>query len=409
MPQGILFVALPTWLAANGQSTDVVAMAVAAAGLPWSFKFLAGFVMDRFSWLPMGRRRPWLVGSQTGIFLVLAVTAAIDPLSTQTAMILAFVLCLSAFTAIHDVALDALVVDLTPDHEMGKMNGFMFAGKVFGIAGGMAITSYLLEHFGLRPALLGMGALFAIPALAAVLIRKRAGEKLLPWTRGAGSPDLVITHENWRALLSVALRNLLRPQSLVVGAVMFSYGIHQNLNDTTMSLFAIRELEWSQARYSSIAAIFNVAAGIFCFAVGGSLVDRVGPRRMAFWSGLIALPLMGGYLLDTRLWEDERLFIAWTAAKGIPIFLFYLANLVMAMRVTAQEAAATSFAIFMAIPTMGFMVASALLPLLEDFGGFQAMFGASAVLIFIAGMLATLLDHRCGGPGGLVGNETPAS
>ena len=66
-PQGIFFYALPAWLVANDQSTEVVAMAVAAASMPWSLKFLAGLLMDRVSWLPMGRRRPWLVGSQPGL------------------------------------------------------------------------------------------------------------------------------------------------------------------------------------------------------------------------------------------------------------------------------------------------------------------------------------------------------
>jgi MFS family permease len=64
-PQGIFFYAMPTWLAANGESTEVVAMAAAAASLPWSLKFIAGLVMDRYTWLDMGRRRPWSSGSSS--------------------------------------------------------------------------------------------------------------------------------------------------------------------------------------------------------------------------------------------------------------------------------------------------------------------------------------------------------
>ena len=176
-PQGIFFYALPAWLVAYDQSTEVVAMAVAAASLPWSFKFLAGLLMDRVSWLPMGRRRPWLVSSQTGIFATLIVVAVLDPLPGQTALIIAIILTLSILTAVQDVALDALVVDLTPDEEMGRMNGYMFAGKVFGIAGGMAITSYLLEHYGLATAMIGMAVFFVIPAGAAVVIRDRKGSQ----------------------------------------------------------------------------------------------------------------------------------------------------------------------------------------------------------------------------------------
>lgn len=393
-PQGIFFYALPAWLIANDQSTEVVAMAVAAASLPWSFKFLAGLFMDRYSWLPMGRRRPWLVGSQTGIFATLVVVAIIDPLPAQTTIIIAIILTLSILTAVQDVALDALVVDLTPDEEMGRMNGFMFAGKVFGIAGGMAITSYLLEHYGLATAMTGMAVFFVIPAGAGVVIREREGEKLLPWTRGQRSADLVIKAESWFDILAATLRNMFKPQSLVVVAVLLTYGIHQNLNDTTGSLFAIRQLGWTQSEFANLAAISNIAMGIFCFMIGGRLVDRFGAKRIALWSGIVAFPAMSWYLIDPAMWEDSRVYILWYALKNIPLFLFYLANLVLAMRVTAPEVAATSFAVFMAVPTFGFTIASALLPVLEDMGGFQAMFGASAMLVFVAGLFAVFLKDQ---------------
>ena len=142
-PQGIFFAAIPAWLAANGQSTVVIASAVAAASLPWSFKFLAGLFMDRYTWRSMGRRRPWLIGSQTGIVVALVIAAVLSPSASDTAIVIGIILTLSILTAMQDVALDALVVDLTPKAEMGRMNGFMFGGKVFGIAGGSAITSYL--------------------------------------------------------------------------------------------------------------------------------------------------------------------------------------------------------------------------------------------------------------------------
>ena len=319
-PQGIFFYALPAWLVANEQSTQVVAMAVAAASLPWSFKFIAGLVMDRYTWLPMGRRRPWLVASQTGIFVALMAAAILDPAPGETTLVIGFILTLSILTAVQDVALDALVVDLTPDEEMGRMNGFMFAGKVFGIAGGMALTSYLLEEFGLAVAMLGMAAFFVVPSGAAMAIREREGEKLLPWTNGQRSRDLIIETENWWAIMKVTLTNLFKPQSLAVVLVVFTYGVHQNLNDTTNSLFAIRQLGWTQSQFATMGAISNIVMGVFCFTLGGWMVDSFGPKRIAFWSGLIALPSMGWYLLDPALWQGRRLFISWDFVNGGPLF-----------------------------------------------------------------------------------------
>ena len=392
-PQGIFFAAIPTWLVANGQSTAVVASAVAAAGLPWSVKFLAGLFIDRYTWRPMGRRRPWLIGSQTAIVVTLVIAALSSPEASDTAIVIGVVLTLSILTAVQDVALDALVVDLTPKAEMGRMNGFMFGGKVIGIAGGTAITSYLLEHYGFSIAMLGMITFFALPALSVVLIRERKGEKLLPWTQGTVA-DGGAFHEDWRSILVGALKSLFRREALLVGLLLLTYGIHQNLNDTTDSLFVIRQMGWSQAEYGSMLAIANIVMGVFCLTLGGWFVDRFGPGPIAFWSGAAALPIMAVYMLDEALWQSDELYIVWYFAKGVPLFLFYLANLVLAMRVTPTATAATSLSVLLSLGTMGFVIASTILPTLESIGGYQAMFGASAGLVFVAGSISLLLSKE---------------
>ena len=62
LPIGLNSIALPAWLAGHDVSPEKIAMFVAISGLPWGFKLLAGPIMDRFSFLPMGRRRPWIIG-----------------------------------------------------------------------------------------------------------------------------------------------------------------------------------------------------------------------------------------------------------------------------------------------------------------------------------------------------------
>ena len=398
-PQGIFFYAMPTWLAANGQSTEVVALAAAAASLPWSLKFIAGLFMDRDTWAAMGRRRPWLIGSQICIIISLIAISLISPLPEQVTLVISFVFMLSVLTAVQDVALDALVVDLTPENEMGRMNGFMFGGKVFGIAAGMAGTGYQLEYHGFATAMLGMLVLFMIPATAALIIRERAGEKLLPWTIGKAAPDLAAVNDTILPIVRVALRNLIRPQGLATVLVILIYSVHQRINEMTDALFAIRQLGWNQAELGSLMASSNIAMGVLCLTLGGWMVDRFGARRIAVWAGMIALPVMGIYIVDPALWGDDRLYVAWFFVKNVPLYLFYLANLVLMMRATAKEAAALSFALYAAIVPIGFMIGAAMLPLLEDMGGWQAMFGASAAFIFIAGLMALLIANDRFAPG----------
>ena len=74
IPIGLLDIAMPAWMAAQDFSNSAIARFVAVVALPWAFKLIAGPFMDRFQYRPMGRRRPWVMGAQTGLVLALKVS-----------------------------------------------------------------------------------------------------------------------------------------------------------------------------------------------------------------------------------------------------------------------------------------------------------------------------------------------
>ncbi len=55
VPAGVFGVAFPAWMAINGKSAAEIGSFMAVAMAPWSFKIIAGPLMDRFTYLPMGR------------------------------------------------------------------------------------------------------------------------------------------------------------------------------------------------------------------------------------------------------------------------------------------------------------------------------------------------------------------
>ena len=68
-PFGLVTVALPAFLLERGASPAAVGAFVGGAMLPWTFKWLAGPMMDRFTFLSMGRRRPWVLLAQLGLVI----------------------------------------------------------------------------------------------------------------------------------------------------------------------------------------------------------------------------------------------------------------------------------------------------------------------------------------------------
>lgn len=397
-PQGVVFYAIPTWLAANGQSAAVVGAAAAAASLPWAAKFAVGAVMDRYTYLAMGRRRPWLVGSQFLIATAFLTFAILSPAPSATKLVIGLGFLISSLTAVQDVALDAMVIDLTPDSEMGRLNGFMFAGKLFGIAGGMAVAGYFMQYHSISAAMLAMLACFAIPAAAAIAIRERRGEKLLPWTVGeesaaarAAKPDA------WWPIVTIALRGFFRRDTLLVVALLVTYGAHQTLFEQGQSLFAVRQLGWGESDLGNLQAINNILVGVGSLLLGGWVIDRFGPGKVALISGALALVVIGGFAMMPGWWHSEAVFSAWVIGSGLPTTLFYLAFLVMAMRASVVEVAATSFALIVATHSLGRTTGGWLLGELDAQGGLAAVFVVSALLILVAGLFPRWASHHAAG------------
>ncbi|MGI8944092.1 MAG: MFS transporter [Qipengyuania sp.] len=406
VPQGVVFYAIPTWLAANGESAVVIGAAASAASLPWVLKFLFGAVMDRYTWLPMGRRRPWLVGAQSLIALAFLAYTLISPLPTQKTLILGFTLLISSLTAIQDVALDALVIDLTPDGELGRMNSFMFAGKLLGMAGGVAISGYFMQYHSIGAAMIAMLVLFALPAAASIAILERPGEKRLPWTEGRTSlQSAAIIPQAWLPIIRLAVKTLARRDTLFVIGMLILYGVYQTLSGLGGSLFLVRRMGWGEGQIGGIVAVGNLLAAGISITLGATLIDRVGPRRMALIAGIAAGVALGVFAATHELWHTAPAVLAILGFVSLSNTLFYLSFLVLAMRVSAAEVAATSFALIIATQALGGAFGGWLFGRTEAEGGFTAVYGFAATLLLLGGLMAQGVARHTGG----VRVETPTT
>ena len=398
LPQGLVYYAIPMWFTANNMPTATIGAAAAAASLPWTFKFIAGFLVDRYTWLPMGRRRPWLVGSQTLIIALMLGFALLAPPVSQSTLIIGLAFAISALTAVQDVSLDALAADLTPDREKGRMNGFMFAGKLVGIAAGMGLTGYMLDTVGIRGALLLLAACFSIPALTVLLVRERPGEKLLPWTAGAASPAAEkVATQAWGSLFTGVWSNLANRTCLTIIAFCVIYGIQQALTDNGQNLMAIRQMGWSQTQISTFNSAGNIASAVFCLSLGGWLIDRVGPARIALAAALVSGALYVMPALTPGVFASDTGFFVWLAAATIPSSVTYLTMLVLVMRVAESRVAATALAIIFGTQALGMTIGGVLLAPLDAWGGVGGVLGGAAVGIVLAALLAQTLNREAGG------------
>ena len=145
IPEGITIFAIPAWMAMNGKSTTEIASYSALIMLPYSLKLILAPMMERYNYLPMGRRKPWLIFGQFGIWgSIIALAFVPDPLN-NISLVTAIVICIHVFVNVQDIATDSLVIDIVPISQQGKANSFMWGSKTIGMSTSLFLGSWLMN------------------------------------------------------------------------------------------------------------------------------------------------------------------------------------------------------------------------------------------------------------------------
>ncbi|NND04901.1 MAG: MFS transporter [Saprospiraceae bacterium] len=390
---GLMNVAIPAYLAANGVSPALVGSFIGASLLPWSLKFFCAPLMDRFTYLPLGRRRPWIMLGIVGAFLgYLGMSLVVDPLHNLVTLT-AFAALASAFTAILDVAVDGMAIEVLPVEEQPSANGFMWGGKVIGSAVTTAGAAFLLNHWGM-PGTFFMIALVVLAfGLFPILFRERPGERLFPWSVGQASVvALDLQLENWGEIFTKLWKAISLPSSLLLLLLGYLIGITYGLFDAIMPVFTIQHLKWSDTGFSNLAATAGIIGGLTGMIIGGVLIEHLGRlRSIQLFLGCYFLTVLIMGLLQSQ-WANDWFVDAFTIIIYTLRTLVLIALFALAMSFCWKPIGATQFAVYMAIANFGISSGAAILGPLEALLSFAQLFYALGLVTALIICLIFLLD-----------------
>ncbi len=398
IPEGITIFAIPAWMAINGKSAAEIAGYSALIIIPFSLKILLAPVMERFTYLPMGRRKPWLLLGQFGILCSLIAFSFIpDPLNNMH-LVTAIALCVHVSIMFQDIATDSLVIDVTPLDQQGKANSLMWGSKTIGTSFSLFVGSWLIAEYGFSNALLIMSSSVFVIMFVPLLLRERKGEKLLPWSKGNTSPDSVLMAiDSWGKLFRsfmqvIVLRNTLL---LVVAVFTTMAAIHYMI--TLLPIFTIQELGWKSVFYSKIFSIYNLAGGIIGMVIGGLIIRRFGIIRLIQGSLFLAAVLSVSMALLTSFWKNADLVSGFIAVYSILRTLIYIGVLALAMHLCWKRISAMQFTFCMTIFNAGLACGAALLGWLRSYFDWQALFFTFSAMIMVAMVILVFIKtnkHR---------------
>lgn len=379
IPEGVTYFAIPAWMAMNGKSPSEIGAFVGVLGIPWSFKFFIAPLMDRYTYLPMGRRRAWVLFGQLGLvisFLVLGLVP--DPLSNLN-LLMAAGFMVSFFGAFQDVATDGMAIDVVPVHEQARANGLMWGAKIMGISGSLFLGTWLINHFGLREATIALALLVAFIMLVPLLMRERPGEKLLPWSAGNASEEASkLQLDSWAKIFTSLFNVFFLPSSLFMGVAFFLFNMCISLLETMLPVFTIQEMGWTNDTYSSQFSTISLIAGLLGIIAGGALADLFGKRRMMSIYLLLFAGVMMAMAIAKSFWNTPY-FVSGFMGVYYTLYVFTaISSFAIGMQLCWPRISATQFTLYMAIANVGRSVGAALL------GPLKARLAWEHIFIFIA-------------------------
>jgi PAT family beta-lactamase induction signal transducer AmpG len=399
VPKGLLVIAMPAWLAANGVEAGRIAAYLAVAVLPWAFKLAAGPLMDRFEFLPMGVRRPWVLAAQLGLVVSLCgLTWIGDPL-TQLGHLTLLGAVINVFAATQDVAIDGLAIDLVPDTEHGRINAFMSFGKALGWALSAAASGTLLVQVGLGPTGLVAALVCGLLWIAFLMVRERPGERLLPWSPGRATTQ----HRDppsFRKVFARLHRVLWSRTSLLMFVIMLLHGLASGYGDALMPIAAVKLFGFTPEQWSQLVASMGLT-GAFIALAFGPLIDRWGAKRMLLLTtGLVSFHAL--LLAATEsFWVNSGYVLAMLSLWVLMDPIVMVCVIALAMTICTRGISATQFAVYMSTANMGVSLGSGLYGQVAEHASYpQSYLAMALILIALLGVIAAFRREGGEGQGG---------
>jgi PAT family beta-lactamase induction signal transducer AmpG len=281
LPLYLLLNLVPAWLRTEQIDLKVIG-AFALIQFPYTWKFLWSPFLDRYVVPILGRRRGWMLLTQTALLVTIASLGGFSP-QHDLSIIVPLATILAAMSATQDIALDAYRRELLSDHELGlgnavHVNAYRIAGLVPG-----SLSLILADHLP-WDAVFGITALFMLPGMAMTLLVKE--------------PAIIHAPKTLRAAIVEPFRELLGRRgvqgALLLLAFLFLYKLGDSLCTALATPFYL-DMGFSKSQIGLIAKNAGLWPAVIGAMVGGILMLKIGIHRALWLFGVVQVVSIGGF------------------------------------------------------------------------------------------------------------------
>ena len=279
LPYMLVFSTLTAWLRDVGISLTEIGF-FAWLVLTYSLKFLWAPFVDRYS-IPgfkfFGKRRGWILFSQSMIFLSLIGMSLIDPLQNIKLLAL-FAFFAAFFGSIQDVAVDALRIeigkakeqgDLAASYQLGYRIAILVASSVALIFADLYSWSYVYQLMGILMLIGSAGALICYEPTNQEIAILRFDEALFEAFK-----DFFNRFGLWSAALLLLIISTYRLTDIVMGPMAMPFYL---------------DLGFSKTEIGALVKTIALFGSVIGFFIGGLVIKRISLFNALLLGGLCVL------------------------------------------------------------------------------------------------------------------------
>lgn len=379
LPLFLLFNLVPAWLRSEHVDLKTIGL-FALIQFPYTWKFLWSPLLDRFVVPVLGRRRGWMLLSQIGLLLVIAVLGGFSP-QTEMSTIVLFCTLLAFLSATQDIVLDAYRRELLSDEELGlgtsvHISAYRIAGLVPG-----SLSLILSDHLPWSTVFI-ITALFMLPGMLMTLMVKEPHRATPPKTLREAVVEPFhefITRQGWSG-----------------AALILSFIFFYKLGDSMCTALATpfyMDMGFTKSQIGIIAKNAGLWPVVIGILLGGLWMVKLGINRALWLFGAVQLVSIFGFAWLASIGHHDEITSVELAQLALVIGLEALgvglgaaAFGAFIARSTHPAYTATQFALFTSLSAVPRTFANAATGWLVEMMGWRGFFLLCAVLA-VPGML----------------------
>jgi len=285
IPAGFALTTIANYLLGQHLPSQKVGGFIAMFGLPWTFQFIWGPLIDRYQFSVIGHRKLWVLVSQLlAVLASLGLLIVKDPLNEFLLLSVLFFIY-SIFASIEVASVDAMAIAIAPKNQRGRLNGYMRGGFLLGSAFGAAGLSSVLHTAGFRSAALIQTIILLIFTIVFFFTKLEHDNVLVPWAKPKKKQNVFVSNNPKLSILFkrvyAAITNHKSLQYFwLVALVYFCSSVFIR----SYTYYLINVLQWPDKTVSLLQGSWGSIITFAAIIVAGAASDKIGAKKLQLYA-----------------------------------------------------------------------------------------------------------------------------